>query len=129
MALISFGIFCIRRKKSTEQQQQFESSKDNEFLHEPIHVDWDQIDKQYKEIPVASPILSDLDETTAVGSPATTADFLTSPRVHQYSPNIATTDTMEHPPYHFNKSPDTFINIVKPSVADQDYSVDKPHGM
>lgn len=122
MGIIVFAIFYLRRQKKYKNQQVVELAYDNENLHDPIHVDWDQIDNEYKEIEAAnsSPHSTNPDGATKVNSPELLNNYVKSSNLNQYTPNLADTNILN----------DNARNIpVKPSIATQDgYSTVKPDG-
>jgi hypothetical protein len=110
--------------------------------NETLHVDWDKIDDQYREMPpvigvVHSPQSTNSStEHTKVGSPQMENDStIPTIRTH-YSPNLVETNVVSDSKFSFdqhgqqttqapNAADPTF---VKPSVADQNYSIVKPDG-
>ncbi|KAI7888333.1 uncharacterized protein EV154DRAFT_517978 [Mucor mucedo] len=124
LGIIAFIIFYMRRqkKKKTQQHQQLESDIANEQLHDPIHVDWDKIDNDYREVDnlayTRSPQLSE--NTTQVNSPLSGAAAI------KHVPHTPEPTNMEVQP-HMNKNPDAMdeVELVKPSAG---ISIVKPDG-
>ncbi|KAI7895983.1 uncharacterized protein EV154DRAFT_598922 [Mucor mucedo] len=70
LALIIFGIFYLRRQKKARHDQQ----KNDMIDDEQIHVDWDKIDQEYREVsasssPKTSDRVSSTNATKVNGSP------------------------------------------------------------
>lgn len=89
-----------------------------------MDVDWDKIEDHYKEVPVAVSNSPQFSESTKVNINATS-----SSNIRQYSPNLlsATVESDTNFSHLSNKSPDTAINVVKPSVSlIGDYATVKP---
>lgn len=125
MGIIAFIIFYMRRqkKKKAQEHQQLESEIASEHVHDPIHVDWDKIDNEFREVENSayprSPQLSE--NTTQVSSPMPGSAGVTKHVPHTPEPN--NTDVQQH----MNKSPDVAdeVGSVKPSVG---HSIVKPDG-
>lgn len=86
LGIIAVILYCVRSKRKAEK---YKTNDPNEHATEQISVDWDKIDNQYKEVPVAG--------QNVVISPHST-DSMDATKVGDTSPEITTFS-------HFQKSP------------------------
>lgn len=86
LVIIAVILYCVRSKRKGKK---YKANDPNEHATEQISVDWDKIDNQYKEVPVAG--------QNVVVSPHST-DSMDATKVGDTSPEITTAS-------HFQKSP------------------------
>lgn len=134
-------VFCLRKKRRAARYTKNENERD-EANSETLHVDWDKIDNQYREVPPVVGVVnsphSTNSEYTKVGSPPVehNHNFTSSSRAQQYSPNLIETHVVPDSKFSldnntYSESPHTLdTSVVKPSVAGNDhgYSIVKPDG-
>lgn len=106
MGIIAFVYLYLRRQKKAKRQE----------THENMPVNWDEIEEHYKEVSTAKPNILHL-----TGSTVITENI----NGRQHSPDsVAATTDFSLPK---NNSPDTVVNIIKPSVSSIDnYTTVKP---
>ncbi|KAI8081051.1 hypothetical protein BDF21DRAFT_451946 [Thamnidium elegans] len=108
LGIISFIFLYIRRQKKTRQQDAHESRD--------MDVDWDKIDEHYKEVPAAKsnpPKFTGFTEITGN----------TDERHYSLDLVSATIENNNDVSLPANKSPDTVVDIVKPSINLVDYDI------
>ncbi|KAG2236083.1 hypothetical protein INT48_006099 [Thamnidium elegans] len=96
LGIIALIFFYLRRQKKVKQQD----------THENMAVNWDEIEDHYREVPTAKSNFPQFTETT---------EIIGNTSGRRYSPNLVESNSdSSHPT---SKTPDTVVNIVKPSVS------------
>lgn len=132
MGIIAF-VILYRRRRNDKNRQILDSSKENRHLQELIHIDWDRIDKHYKEMPfaastpeypqmVASPTMTVSDASTNTKIAQVLKSYNSPSTTHQYYPTDFLGDSINQSSVDdVAKSPDiNTTNSVKPSVGEID---------
>ncbi|KAG2201998.1 hypothetical protein INT47_000537 [Mucor saturninus] len=117
-------IFYRRRQNKIKKRQTIDSQNDNRHhLQELLHVDWDKIDNQYKELPTTAPspespqVASINSKNTKIANISTTIESPSTVQKH-YTTQLLGNSTGRSSGHHPNSSVDINIDIrVKHSVA------------